>query len=96
MPAEETMTTIAVEDEPHAPALTPETSTGGAHDAEEHLDAGDAIHLPPESIWPIALAFAITIIMFGLVTNFLVSIPGFLLFVVSIRAWVAELMHAHH
>lgn len=65
---------------------------GGLHGA----GAGHDIHLPPQSLWPIALAFAITIAAFGLVTNWLVSVPGLLIFVLALRGWTQELLHGGH
>jgi len=79
----------AEEEAEHQDVLEPEAG-GAAH------GAGHDIHLPPESLWPIALAFAITICAFGLVTNYLVSIPGLLLFVVALRGWTQELLRAWH
>jgi len=70
--------------------LHPEPDAGGgaAH-------AG-GIHLPPESLWPITMAFAITIAAFGLITNLWMSIPGIFLFAVALRGWAHELLNAQH
>lgn len=73
------------------PVAEPEAQpeTGGAGGRQD-------VHLPPTSLWPITLAFAITIAASGLVLNWLVSIPGFLIFVWAVRGWAQELLHAEH
>jgi cytochrome c oxidase subunit I len=48
------------------------------------------IHLPPPSYWPIALAFGMTLIGVGVVSNFIVSIVGVIVMVVSIAGWTME------
>jgi len=48
------------------------------------------IHLPPPSYWPIALAFGMTLIGVGVVSNIIVSIVGVIVMVVSIAGWTME------
>jgi hypothetical protein len=67
--------------------VQPEAGGAGAH---------GGVHLPPTSLWPITLAFAITIAASGLVTNLLVTIPALVLFVLALRGWALELLHAEH
>jgi hypothetical protein len=72
-----------------------------AHEVELQPEAagaghGGEIHLPPTSLWPITLAFAITLSASGLVLNWLVSVPGLVLFVIALRGWIQELLHAKH
>ena len=48
------------------------------------------IHLPPPSYWPILLAFGMTLIAVGVVTNFIVSIVGVIVMLVAIAGWTLE------
>ena len=80
--------TTAVVDE-RADEVEVQPDAGGAH-------KGGEIHLPPTSLWPITLAFAITLAASGLVFNWLVSVPGLLLFVIALRGWIKELLDAQH
>lgn len=66
------------------------------HQAPVPAAAGGGIHLPPTSLWPITLAFAITISASSLVLNWLMLIPGILLFVLALRGWAEELLHDAH
>lgn len=56
----------------------------------------EGIHLPPTSIWPITLAFGITIAASGLVTNWIFGLPGFFFFVWALYGWAQELLHGEH
>jgi len=70
------------------------------YEAEPRTESSGAghqgVHLPPTSLWPITLAFGITIAASGLVTNIAVSIAGLLLFVLALRGWAQELLDAQH
>jgi hypothetical protein len=84
------VTTTPVEEggrPPQEHAIEPEAGGAGAH---------DGIHLPPTSLWPITAAFSIVIAASGLVTNWMVSVPGFVLFVIALRGWAQELLDAQH
>ena len=48
------------------------------------------IHLPPPSYWPIALAFGITLIGVGVVSNIIVSIVGVIVMIMCIAGWTME------
>jgi hypothetical protein len=49
--------------------------------------------LPSPTYWPAALAFAVTITAFGVVTSLLLSALGMTLFVVAIAMWIREIRH---
>lgn len=78
-----------VVEQPHPYEGVPEPIDAG-------VDHGSEIHLPPASLWPITLAFGITVAMSGLVFNLWVSLAGGLIFVWAIRGWIQELMHSEH
>lgn len=48
------------------------------------------IHLPPPSYWPIVLAFGMTLICAGVVSNIIVSIFGVIVTIVAIAGWTME------
>ena len=52
-------------------------------------------HLPRPTSWPVALAFAITLLAWGLVTTWIISAVGLILLAVSIGGWIGELLHEH-
>ncbi|HZT97818.1 MAG TPA: cytochrome c oxidase subunit 4 [Chloroflexota bacterium] len=78
-------TTTAVPDEVAGHAREPEAAA-----------AGSGIHLPPTSLWPITLAFAISVMASSLVLNLWPLIPGLVLFVLALRGWSKELLDGHH
>jgi len=48
------------------------------------------IHLPGPSYWPIMLAFGLVLISIGVVSNFIVSIVGVIVLLVSVGGWTLE------
>jgi hypothetical protein len=57
------------------------------HEVAEHP------HLPPLSVWPIALAAGITVAAAGLVTDWEIGAIGLIVMFISIVQWVQELRH---
>ena len=51
------------------------------------------IHLPPNSYWPIILAFGFSMIAFGLAVNLTLVIIGAFITLVSTIGWVIEPVH---
>jgi hypothetical protein len=54
--------------------------------------------VPPEKIpeptfWPAALALGTVLLLWGLVTSFVVAVVGFVLLVFSIAGWLQEMRH---
>ena len=60
--------------------------------AAEVCQAGDAegVHLPSPSYWPVVLAAGLPLIGLGLLYNLWICVPGTLMVLVSIYAWVFE------
>ncbi len=57
------------------------------------------IHMPPNSFWPIILAFGFVLIIGGLAIHFSMSIAGLIITFVSAIGWVIEPIHpeeGHH
>ncbi|MDP6696507.1 MAG: cytochrome c oxidase subunit I [Acidimicrobiales bacterium] len=60
--------------------------------AEEVCEDGSAVgvHLPPPSFWPIVFASGLPFIALGLIFNLWLTVPGGLLVVMAIYAWIFE------
>ncbi|HJL83563.1 MAG TPA: cytochrome c oxidase subunit 4, partial [Acidimicrobiales bacterium] len=60
--------------------------------AEEVCQDGSAVgvHLPSPSFWPIVFAAGLPFIALGLIFNLWLTVPGGLLVVMAIYAWVFE------
>lgn len=57
--------------------------------------------LPPEELprptyWPVIMALAITLIIFGVVTTYLIIIIGLVLFVISLIGWIGDVRNEQH
>jgi hypothetical protein len=57
---------------------------------EEQHGSHEAIHLPPPSIWPAALALGIALLLLGLVLNLVLLIVGALITAASVALWVRD------
>jgi hypothetical protein len=55
-----------------------------------HGEGHDAIHLPPPSIWPAALALGIALILTGLIVNLVMLIAGVVIAVAATALWVRD------
>lgn len=51
--------------------------------------------LPRPTYWPAVLAFGITLLAFGFVTTFYISLVGVLVIFLAIGGWIGELLHEH-
>ncbi|MBY0526620.1 MAG: hypothetical protein K2R98_24705 [Gemmataceae bacterium] len=57
-----------------------------------------SLEMPAPTFWPIVLASSITLLGMGLVTNWLFSIVGAIIFIVALGNWLKDLLpgHGHH
>ncbi|HUY97697.1 MAG TPA: cytochrome c oxidase subunit 4 [Verrucomicrobiae bacterium] len=62
-------------------------SDGPGHAAEA---APHAVHLPPPSYWPIALAVGIAMALIGVITDYIVVAIGLLVTLVSLAGWIRD------
>ncbi|HVU36246.1 MAG TPA: hypothetical protein VHE61_22610 [Opitutaceae bacterium] len=55
-------------------------------------------HLPPATFWPAGLALAITFVLWGFISSWVVLGIGIGLFAVSLTGWITDLRHEskHH
>jgi hypothetical protein len=49
--------------------------------------------LPKPTFWPAALAFAITFLLWGIVTSPIITVVGGILFGVSLAGWIGDIRH---
>jgi hypothetical protein len=47
--------------------------------------------IPPPTYWPFVLSFGATLMGFGVLTSYLISLAGIVLFVLAIVKWVGEM-----
>ena len=47
--------------------------------------------LPEPTFWPFLLALGIVVLLWGILTNFIVSIVGFVVFVIALAGWISAL-----
>jgi hypothetical protein len=52
--------------------------------------------LPRPTAWPAVVAFGATLVAWGLITSWIISGVGFVVFAVATAGWVAELRHARY
>ena len=50
-------------------------------------------HLPAPSVWPAVLGLGITLLLFGVVTNWAFSVVGALVIARAVGGWIGELCH---
>ena len=51
--------------------------------------------IPEPSYWPFLLAFGIVLILWGLISAWLISLAGVIIFVASLAGWIGEMIHEH-
>jgi hypothetical protein len=51
--------------------------------------------IPEPTYWPFLLAFGIVLIFWGLVSAWLISLAGVIIFAASLAGWIGEMIHEH-
>jgi cytochrome c oxidase subunit 1 len=64
-----------------------EASPHGGEAVEEHL------HLPSPSIWPLTLAFGVTIMGLGVLTNIVFILFGAIVSFAALAKWAGDMRH---
>jgi hypothetical protein len=49
--------------------------------------------LPPPTVWPATLSLGVTLMAFGVVTSWIMSVTGVVLFLFGVGGWVEDLRH---
>lgn len=47
--------------------------------------------IPAPTYWPVVLAFGATLMGFGVLTSYLISLVGLVLFILALSKWIGEL-----
>ncbi len=51
----------------------------------------ESLEVPERTYWPAVAALSVVMLLFGVLTSWVISLAGFVLFVVSIKTWMEEL-----
>jgi hypothetical protein len=49
--------------------------------------------IPEPTVWPFVLALGATLLAWGVVTSWMISVVGMLLFAAGMGGWIAEMRH---
>ena len=60
------------------------------HVAEEAPPVAEELHLPGPSFLPVFMAVGITLGVIGITINFIISVIGILIFLVTLVRWIRE------
>ena len=52
-------------------------------------------HIPEPTYMPVVMALGVMCILWGIVTTYLITLVGVVLFVVALSGWIGELRHEH-
>lgn len=82
-----------------ARALDMRPDTPATQPRVDHTGTGSppAAHpaLPRPTTWPAVMAFGITMLAWGFVTTFYISLVGVLVILLAVGGWIGELLHEH-
>ena len=53
------------------------------------------MHIPEPTYMPVVMAVGIICMLWGIVTTYLITLVGVVLFVIAITGWIGELRHEH-
>ena len=51
--------------------------------------------LPEPTYWPITLAFGLMLLLWGIVTSYIISLVGFVITVIALRGWIHDIRKDH-
>jgi len=60
---------------------------------QEEWSAPQPEKIPRPTYWPAVFALGCVFIFFGIVTRYVMSVLGFLLFIIALIGWIGELRH---
>lgn len=52
--------------------------------------------IPEPTYWPFLMAFGIVLVFWGLVSTWLISLAGVIIFAASLAGWIGDLIHEQH
>ena len=63
------------------------------HINEDELVKAKPEKLPKPTYWPFFLAMGIMFLAWGLLTIWIISVAGFIIFVIALAGWINDLRH---
>jgi hypothetical protein len=61
--------------------------------------ASDHVEMPRRTVWPLVLSVGVSLLLAGIITHYLLSVMGAILFLVGIAGWIGQLLpgvgHCH-
>jgi|GEM_PF-1674511 len=63
--------------------------------SSEGWSAPQGAHLPEPTYMPVVMAVGMICMLWGIVTTYLITLVGLVLFVISVWGWIGELRHEH-
>jgi hypothetical protein len=51
--------------------------------------------VPERTYWPLAMSVGIVFSLWGIVSNYYVSLAGVILFIIATAGWIGDLVHEH-
>ena len=68
-------------------------SEEGASELRPGWNRAQPEHVPGPTYWPIVMALGITVIGWGIITTYILSAIGMILFAIALAGWIGELRH---
>jgi hypothetical protein len=63
-----------------------------SHQAD-HDEVMDEIHMPSPSVWPMTLAFGISMVGLGILTDLVFLVFGAVVSIIALAGWAGEMRH---
>lgn len=51
------------------------------------------VEIPEPTYWPFLLAFGTTFLVWGIVTSWIISAVGLIVFIIALAGWITDLYH---
>ena len=61
--------------------------------SEDNKYKAKPVDLPEPTYWPFFLAFGISLMVWGILTSWLISLIGLIVFVIALGGWISDLYH---
>ena len=82
-------------DMPNNPGMNESERQNNGAPSSEGWSKPHGIHIPEPTYMPVVMAIGIICMLWGIVTTYLITLVGVVLFVISIWGWIGELRHEH-
>jgi hypothetical protein len=82
-------------DMPDNPGMNESEPQNSGAPSSEGWSKPQGMHIPEPTYMPVVMAIGIICMLWGIVTTYLITLVGVVLFVISIWGWIGELRHEH-